>query len=495
MRWIFVLISVLGVSGITALPALAQDFSFASVLEEARRLAAETYRGPVPVASPAMRSLSYDQYKKVRFRSEKALWQGTPSLFRAEFFPAGFIYSAPVSVFVVTDGKAAPLVAAPDMFDFSNADIGDPGPLALAGFRLTYPLHGPKLDEVVAFLGASYFRPIGRDQAYGASARGLAIDTGLPHPEEFPYFRSFWLVTPAAGAREAVAWALLDTPAAAGAYAFTIRPGTRTVVEVSATLFMRHSVSLMGVAPLTSMYFTGKNTPRRDDHRPEVHDSDGLFMHSGSGERIWRPLVNPAALAVSSFVDRDPHGFGLLQRERAFAQYQDLGAAYHARPGLWVEPLDPWGEGEVRLLELPTDSEVHDNVAAFWAPRRPPQRGERMDLRYRLSALATEPLADTTGRVMATRTGALTGRPGQRLVIVEFSGGDLDSIKEEQPVEAVVSISTGKLVVQRAERLPGGTWRLTAEVEPAGRKPMEMRGFLRLRGEALTETWTYVLRP
>ena len=478
------------------IPAVAQDFSFASVQDAARRLAAEPYRKPSPVASAKLRELNYDQYRQVRFRSDGALWNGTAGLFRAEFFPAGFIYQVPVSVFVVTSGKASPVSASPEMFDFSSSDFRpDTDSLALAGVRLTYPLHGPKRDEVIAFLGASYFRPIGREQVYGASARGLAIDTGLPRPEEFPHFRSFWLVTPADGAREAVVWALLDTPAATGAYAFTIRPGTRTAVEVSATLFMRHDVSLMGLAPLTSMYLNGKNGPRRDDYRTEVHDSDGLYMVTGTGERIWRPLINPTTLSISSFQDRDPRGFGLLQRERSFGQYQDNYASYHARPGLWVEPLGPWGEGEVRLLEIPTDAEMHDNIAAFWAPRSPPKRGETFELRYRLSALSNDPGSDALGRVVATRTGALIGRPRQRLLVVEFGGGDLDTIKGEQPVEAAVSVSTGKLVGQNVERLPNGAWRLFIEVEPEGKKPMDLRAFLRVRGEALTETWTYLLKP
>ncbi len=488
-------VALLGLLAAAPAPGNAQDFSFASVREQARRLAAEPYRKPDPISSPALKAMSYDQYMQVRFRGEKALWHGTASPFRAELFPAGFIYEAPVSIFTVANGQATPVTATSDMFDFSTADLrGDIAP-ALAGFRLTYPLHGAKRDEIVAFLGASYFRPIARGQVYGASARGLSIDTGLPRPEEFPYFRSFWLLSPADDAREVVVWALLDTPAAAGAYAFTIRPGTRTTVEISASLFMRHDVSLMGLAPLTSMFLMGKGGPRRDDFRPEVHDSDGLLLHTGAGERIWRPLVNPTALSVSSFVDRDPRGFGLLQRERAFGQYQDTSANYHARPGFWVEPLEPWGEGEVRLLELPTDSEIHDNIAAFWAPRTPPRKGERLDLRYRLTALSGEPFPDTTGRVVATRSSALVGRPRQRLVVVEFAGGDLDSLAAEQAVEPVVSTSSGKVLQQRSERTPSGTWRLLAEVEPDGRTPMDLRAFLRLRGEALTETWSYLLRP
>ncbi len=491
---VFLLVSWIVVATFVS-PGQAQDFSFASVQEQAQRLAREPYRKPPEIASAALRSINYDQYQRIRFRAGQAAWHGSAALFRGELFPAGFLFTTPVSVFVVTNGKALPMEGEA-LFDFSAAKLkADPGPAPLAGMRLTYPLHGARRDEVISFLGASYFRPLGRGQAYGASARGLAIDTGLPRPEEFPHFRSFWLVTPADGAREVTVWALLDTPAAAGAFAFTVRPGTRTVTEVTASLYMRHDVSLMGLAPLTSMYLMGKNGPRRDDFRPEVHDSDGLLMVTGSGERIWRPLVNPTALSVSSFADRDPRGFGLMQRERAFGQYLDVQANYHARPSLWVEPLGKWGEGEVRLLELPTSSEVHDNITAFWAPRTPPRKGEQHDLRYRLSALSTEPVGSPAARVVATRPSALTDRPRHRVMVVEFAGGELDSMGPELDVEAVVSATTGKVGAVRVEKPALGNWRMIIELEPEGGRPMDLRGFLRLNGEALSETWTYLMRP
>ena len=280
-----------------------------------------------------------------------------------------------------------------DAFDFSSAKVTPPAEVPVAGFKLIYPLNGPKLDEIVSFLGASYFRPIGREQTYGASARGLAIDTATGRQEEFPAFRSFWLVKPEPDAHEFTVWALLDSPGASGAFSFRIRPGARTIVDATAILFMRHDLTLMGVAPLTSMFFTGKTNPARNDFRPEVHDSDGLFIVSGIGERIWRPLSNPSALAVSSFLATNPRGFGLLQRERTFAQYQDTTANYHARPSLFVEPDGDWGDGEVRLVEIPTNSEYHDNVVAFWVPREPARRGQRLEYRYRTSALIDEPRA------------------------------------------------------------------------------------------------------
>jgi periplasmic glucans biosynthesis protein len=353
----------------TASAARAQGAaSFEAVEAMAARLAAQPYKQPASIEGD-MRRLTYDQYRALRAKPDTALWRDGKGQFRVEFFPAGFIYETPVQVFVVESGMARPLPVSPDQFDFSDTGLRQPPQkIELAGLRLLHPLNRPdKFDEVTAFLGATYFRAVGRGQVYGGSFRGLAIDTGIGgKAEEFPLFRAFWLLKPADDAGDMTVWALLDSPSVAGAYAFTVRPGARTVLETKSVLYMRNDVQVLGLAPLTSMFFSGKAQPTRDDYRPEIHDSDGFYIATGKGERLWRPLENPDALAVSAFQDSNPRGFGLRQRERDFDRYQDTGASLQARPSLWVEPVGDWGDGEVRLLELPTQSETNDNIAAFW---------------------------------------------------------------------------------------------------------------------------------
>ncbi len=480
--------------------ARAQEppFTFASIEAMATKLASEPYKEP-PSVEGDMRQLSYDHFRALRARPNTALWHDDDkSAFHVEFFPAGFIYEKPVQISVVDAGKATPVTIAPDQFDFSDTGLKTPPKeVALAGFRVTYPLNQPtKFDEIIAFLGASYFRAIGRGQFYGASARGLAIDTGIGRPEEFPTFRQFWLVKPADGINEFTVWALLDAPDATGAFSFVIRPGARTVVNTHAVLFMRNDVELLALAPLTSMYFAGKASPPRDDYRPEIHDSDGLFMITGAGERIWRPLSNPQALAVSSFSDSNPKGFGLLQRERDFAAYQDSAANLQARPSLWVEPNEGWGDGEVRLVEIPSQSETNDNIVAFWVSRWPARKGERKEFNYRLSALGDEAALSTQARTIATRGGTVPYASKQRRVAVEFAGGDLDSLSPEQPLSAHVSLTGGKVMRTYVEPLPSRkSWRLFIEFEPDGKKVVDMRASLGLRDQVLTETWTYAWRP
>ena len=52
-----------------------------------------------------------------------------------------------------------------------------PVDLGFAGLRFHSYLNKPNLlDELIVFLGASYYRFLGRDQLYGLSARGLALN-------------------------------------------------------------------------------------------------------------------------------------------------------------------------------------------------------------------------------------------------------------------------------------------------------------------------------
>lgn len=158
-------------------------------------------------------------------------------------------------------------------------------------------------------LGASYFRVIGAGQVYGLSARGLAIDTALPSGEEFPRFREFWIERPKPTDKRLTIYALLDSPRATGAYRFVIMPGRDTVVDVQSKVYLRDKVGKLGVAPLTSMFLFGPNQPSpATNFRPELHDSNGLSIHAGNGEWIWRPLNNPETSGSKQLCDGKPAG-------------------------------------------------------------------------------------------------------------------------------------------------------------------------------------------
>ena len=361
-------------------------FGYQDVVKRARDLAAAPFDATVPPLPDGLANLDFDAWRDIRFKSDKALLgQQLNANFRLELFHLGHLYKRPVVINVLRDGIPAPIPYAPNLFDYgrTKVDANLPVNLGFAGFRLKFPVNAPHVwDEVVAFLGASYFRFLGRGQRYGLSARGLAIGAGPGLNEEFPFFREFWIDTPDPTADRIATYALLDGESATGAFRFDLVPGQEAYIETSVTLFARKAVPALGLAPLSSMFFVGKNDHRfADDFRGELHDSDGLLMHTGAGEWIWRPLKNPVEPAVSVFLDQNPRGFGLLQRDRNFSSYQDLELAYELRPSYWIEPREGWGEGGVELLELPTSDETNDNIVATWGPKSGTRGRKVADLR------------------------------------------------------------------------------------------------------------------
>jgi glucans biosynthesis protein len=348
------------------------------------------------------------------------------------------------------------------------------------------------------FLGASYFRALGAGQRYGLSARGLAIDTVGGQGEEFPRFSEFWLVKPATDSKVLTVYALLDSPRASGAYQFDVRPGGETVMEVRCRIFLRAPVATLGIAPLTSMFAFGENQPHRTDFRPEVHDSDGLMVATGSGEWLWRPLLNPKSTLTTSFSMRELRGFGLMQRDRNFASYEDGEARYELRPSAWIEPLGSWGAGRVELMQLSTPDETNDNIVAYWVPEKLPQKGQALEFAYRLHWQGDSMQRPPGAWVTQTRV----GRGFQELAdseqqfVVDFTGPSLAALKPDDAVKAVVSApANGEIVESNAYYVEANkVWRMTVRVKQMDPKqPTELRGFLQKGNDVLTETWSNIV--
>jgi glucans biosynthesis protein len=464
---------------------------FAQLRERARTLAASPAQPPPPMELSKLKSIDYDAYRSIRFRPEKSLWRGEPVNFEIQFFHPGFYYQEPVGIFVIEQdvARALPFQSAWFSYDKVAPPVSDEN-LAFTGLRVHAPLNSDSYrDEVVVFQGASYFRVLGKGNVYGISARGLAIDFGEPHPEEFPRFSELYLVRPAKEDKFLWILALLESKRATGAYAFRLQPGETTTLDVSLAVFLREAVGVLGVAPVSSMYMFGEESPNRfGDFRPEVHDSDGLLSWSSGGEWLFRPLRNPPQTNVSTLRLDSPRGFGLMQRDRDFDHYQDLEAHYQDRPSLWVEPLAGFGKGGIRLLEMADPREITDNIAMAWVPDEVPNL--TLDMRYRLH-LGTSPGASPGARVVATRIGKT--KEGSRF-LVDFAGSGLD---QRKGVEAVISSVRGTIIEQHVETNPytHGV-RASFEIVPVqGARDVELRAFLRSEGDVLTETWSYLWAP
>ncbi len=470
-------------------------FDGETVVKLARKLASKPYvvlKDPLPAG---LAKLTYDEYRDIRFNPVSSIWRDQGLPFQMQMFHRGFYFQDLIEIAIVEANQATHLAYEPKYFTagevisqaLPNDDIG------YSGFRIHNQLNTNGIfDELMVFQGASYFRALGKGNSYGLSARGLALKTADPEGEEFPIFRAFWVERPSYDSNLIVVHALLDSPSVAGAYRFSVRPGDNTQIDVEATLFPRVELNKVGLAPSTSMFLHSLNGRHdTDDFRPEVHDSDGLLMFNGRGEHLWRPLANPRQLQVSAFSDNSPQGFGLIQRERNYASYQDLEAQYERRPSLWIEPVGNWGQGAVVLTEIPTESEIHDNIVSFWKPRQPIPAGSEYHFAYRMS-WGDEPVAKTNS-VVVSRTASgradIAKATPRRLFVVDYHLNG--AMPDELPLAKVESSGGVISNVVIARNAANNGYRLAFELEPEDKDLIELRAELKFSTPRQVETWLY----
>lgn len=486
-------------------PKAGEAFNYAWLKGYARHLASEPYHSHKGELPADLKKLDWDDYQQIQFKDDKALWRDSTSEFRTELFHLGLGFDTPVHINELENGKSTPIPCSSSLFDYGKSKVDGkdlPKDLGFAGFRMQFATDWQR--DVVAFLGASYFRAVGSEMQYGLSARGLAVDTALSKPEEFPTFTNFWLQKPKPGSDVVTVYALLDSPSISGAYRFDIKPGEPLTMRVDAALYPRKTIERLGIAPLTSMYMVGENDKRTDyDWRPEIHDSDGLAMQTGSGEWIWRPLANPKNLRFNAYSDDNPKGFGLLQRDRNFDHYQDDGVFYEKRPSLWIEPLGKWGKGSVQLAEIPTLDETFDNIVAFWNPAEPIKLGQELLYSYKMYWGSHPPVHSPRARVVDTFTG-IGGVIGKKRhyyskrFVVDFAGGSLSMLGKNTKVKAQINTSKGRVEIESARPLQSihGYRVMFDLVPPDGTdNPINMTVRLEANGQPLSETWQYQWNP
>ena len=470
-------------------------FNLDDVAAKAKDLAGQKFEAPKSNLPPVFRDMKYADYQKIRFLQEKAEWAKDKTPFKLSFYHQGMHFDTPVTINEITANKVKEIKYDPSRFEFGDVphDAEATKNLGYAGFRVLYPINkADKQDEIMTLLGASYFRVVGKGHRYGLSARGLAIDTALPSGEEFPRFREFWIEKPKPNDKHLVIYALLDSPRSTGAYKLTLRPGEDTLVDVKSRVYLRDNVSRLGIAPLTSMYLFGPNQPSKVmNYRPALHDSEGLAIHAGNGEWLWRPLNNPKHLAVSNFSVENPRGFGLLQRQRDFSDYEDLDDEYEKRPSAWIEPKGVWGKGTVDLVEIPTADETNDNIVAFWSPEKLPEVGKPFEYDYRLRWTIKEDQLHSQELGWVKQTLRSTGDVKQSNLIrqtdgtvaflVDFIGPNLATLPADTAVRSQVSVGDNAEVVENNLRYNPETkgWRLTLRLKVQDpKKSTEMRAAL-----------------
>ncbi len=477
-----------------------QPFSFERLVEQARTRANRAYRAPVVTGAEILQKIDYDRHNKIRYREDRAV-EISGGKARLGLFHPGQFFPLPVTINLVEGETSRELLYRPDYFDMPDDSPARqlPADLGFAGFRVM-DTDSPR--DWLAFLGAAYFRSSGELDQFGQSARALAIDVAMPTAEEFPRFTDFFFDGSPSGG-DLTIYCSLDSQRVAGALRMDIARRGKVVMDIDARYFAREDIERFGVAPLTSMFWYSETNRERDaDWRPEVHDTDGLELWTGTGERLWRPLNNPRAVMTSSFSDENPKGFGLMQRDRAFANYEDDGVFYEKRPSVWIEPRGDWGKGQVQLVEIPTDDEIHDNIVAYWLSEKPVRKGDRLAYNYRLHWAKDQPYPPEVGTVTATRIGrgGIPGQPrpeGLWKIVVDFGGGPIGALEKfDEAVEAVVTASSGEVsnVACYSNKATDG-WRAMFDFKPQNGDPADLRLYLQKNGEPLTETWLYQFAP
>lgn len=477
--------------------AANNPFTFNDVVQKAEKLAHKPYQSP-PSIPKYLRNMSYQQWQDIRFLSSKSPWSAGNN-FSLQFTHLGYLYKQPVKINLINAQGVHRFRFSPQLFNYGNTGIGRkvPGNLGFAGFNVYYPLSkAGGVNEVLSFLGASYFRAAGKYQWLGLSARGIAIDTASSNGEQFPYFKEFWLVRPAPQANSMELYALLNGKSVTGAYDFVVHPGAQTVTDVHAVLFLRNKVQKFGIAPFSSMFLQGSNSIHRFTTLvPQMHNSDGLSIKAQDNRWIWRPLQNPKRLAVYSFELNDPLGFGLMQRDRKFCSYESLSLHYQDRPSAWVTPVGNWGKGNLQLIEIPTDTNNNDNIVAFWIPAHQPAPLKPFSVSYRICWEGNWMSLPKVGYVVDTRTGKGNLKGSQEFAI-DFTGGNLSTLPPSA-VSAVISVGKqAKLLEHHIVKNPyTHGLRLEFQIRPAAGKPVQLRTYLQKGNQVLTETWNYVFHP
>lgn len=484
--------------------APGQRFDPAQVVEAARALAKRAYAAPPTDLPDGLKDLTYEQYVGIRPRPSALVWEGEGRGFVVEPLHRGFVFTTPVALSVVEDGAIRRIGYDRSQYDFGRLKLGEAkaaegkpgeaGDLGFSGFRLHAAFAGGPPADFAIVQGASFFRLVAAGQGYGVTARALTLSPAEAKGEEFPQFRAFWIERPAVASGALTLHALVDSPSATAAIRMTLRPGEASVNDVEGTLFARANLDHIGLGGMATSYLFGAIDRRGvDDARPNVYESGGLRLRTGVDEAIWRPIQNPETLQISSFLDRDPKGFGLMQRDREYPVFQDDGQRWERRPSLWVQPLGPWGEGVVQLLEIPSDSEVNDNVLAYWRPKAPLAQGGELSFAYRQLWTWADPEPPPLALAVGNRCGH--GSQGRRrLFLVDFRGERLGAPPAD--LKAVLGASPGTITRQASYAYPERkVHRVVFELDPGNERACELRLTLKSGERPLSETWLYRWTP
>ena len=465
-------------------------FSADTVVKMAVELASKPFKPPEAPLPSVFSGLTFDQYASIRRVPGTAIWSDQKLGFSLEPLHRGFVYTTPIAINIVENGMAQKVIYEASNFDFGElkppAVLGD---LGFAGLRI---LKGAEqgFEDVAIFQGASFYRARAHAQPFGVTARGLAIRTGDEPGEEFPLFREFWVEKPNPAANTLTVHALLDSASITGAFRFTLRPLEATIIDTETTLIARAGVDKLGLGAMAATYlFSGLDHRLVDDVRAAVYESTGLQILTGNGEWLWRPVSNRETLQISAFSDLNPRGFGLLQRSRSFDAFYDDDTHWELKPSLWIEPIGDWGEGDLRLLEIPAEAETNENVIAQWRPKTGMAAATSRMLAYRQFWCWSPPSRPPLASCVSSRRGKVGAH--QRFA-VEMEGDLFADPAKAAAASADVHAAPGKIVsVRLFPNKDRRSVRVVFDLDPGSETYSELRLTLSVDNQPASETWLY----
>lgn len=475
--------------------AVQAAFSAADVDARARTLAAAAYDPPKPVPLGELANAPPEAAAAIRCRPEEWIWVRDDLGYVIEPLHRNWKQPGEVELHIVEGGAESRLAYDPGKFDFGKLS---PPPasarLGFTGFLVHQRDSDGQLRPVASFYNAAVLSAIARNQEWGAISRLLTVRS-TDQKAEVPLIRAIWIEKPSPPASALVMHALVDTPSLTGAFHFTLRAENAILIDTECTIFSRRDIEHFGLTPIYATHLVGPLGPRvEDDVRPAVYEVSGVQMLSGRGEWIWRPVTNRERLQSSAFVDRDPKGFGLIQRDRSFKSFLDDENAWQRRPSVWVEPIGSWGPGEVTLLEIPAAAASNKNIACYWRPRFRLTSGSETQFAYRQFWSWRPPERPGVAIVTRSRMGRSPGATSQqrRRFLVQFTGSQLTDPAKVATVVPNLWASAGKIASIRTYRAPqDGEVRVVFDLALNGEQLVELRLVLEQEGRSISETWLY----
>lgn len=489
-RALGVLLAVLA----SAASASGKDFDFDTLKARARQQAATAY-SPPPSVDGALAQLDPARRGAALLKPRFAPWSMASRFVPLPLAPRPDC--APTLFNSIQASGVARFHYRPELFDWPAAGLPAPGPAApgFCGFGLLYPSGADGARQDFARIEGDALQLIGTGQAFGAAALAVGVIDNDGRAQPVP-FREFWLVRPAAGARQLRLYALAQSQALVGAFQIDLVPGAVSRAQVRLALYPREGAGKLVLAPLGGSFVQGEHgSARALPLQAEVHSVDGLAINTATGGWIWRPMGNPSGYGSVGFPVNTPRGFGLLQRDRDVDHY-DADAPHPRQPDVWLVPGGDWGPGQLRLFEGPADGADVRNVQVGFVPDQQPAPGSGLVIDYSVQWSTEEPLSRAGGWVVATRSGA-GDSGGSRRYAVDFVGPALQGLPPGTAPVAVIDIGRGGgLQRQRVVANPHtGGWRLLFEFDRETDAPLQLRTYLQHADQPLTETWDYVDPP